>query len=261
MYSLTEMNLLIRQRRRVIMKTLPGIRIAAVTIVFLSCLFLSSGCSSLVSSTQIELAAIKTPTPSTAYYFLPLVKIHLIAERKKWDAECTSTISEVLTEADPRYMFTLWHEPNVFADDEVTITLGPNGLLGKVETTSEGKAGQVVLKLTELAEAVMKASAGVPTVRQPGKVAPFRYEAILDPDANEEVETFNNVLKTSYQCNIALKVDPPPIRLCRRGNGKGPCIGKVGEDPIVEKRDGIFYRPALPYKIALKPVGDTGILV
>ena len=192
------------------MKRLSRIRMATAASLFLSCFILLSGCGGIVSSRQMTTTStIMDPSPANAYYFLPLVKIRLIAEGESASAEqkiskeeesktatseaneadktttkstkdtsdttkitasgtipetrCTLTLKETLTEPDPRCMFSLSHLANIFADDQVTITMAANGLLAKVDTTSEGKAGQVVLKVAELAKEIMKASAGLPT--------------------------------------------------------------------------------------------------
>ena len=62
------------------MQRLSGV----IALMSLSCLTLSSGCAGIVSSKQMtrQTAPIPSPTPSNAYYFLPMVKIRLIAERK-----------------------------------------------------------------------------------------------------------------------------------------------------------------------------------
>jgi hypothetical protein len=83
----------------------------------------------------------------------------------------------------------------------------------------------------------------------------FHYERLLDPDAEKEVAEFQRAID-NYKCDIELKIEKSPMRLCRKGNVEKECVGTVGQDPTVEKRDGIFYRPALPYTIAFTPKKD-----
>ena len=222
-----------------------------------ACAILLGGCGGVLSSRHVTATStINDPFPANAYYFLPLVKVRLIAERKGAAGEqkvskeqeskaatsetteggkttkksttsttdttkittagatsgaaCTLAMKETLTEPDPRYMFSLSHLRDVFADDQVTISLAANGLLAKVETTSEGKAGEVVVKLAELAKESMKASAGLPAgvkTLGPGE-GPFRYEVILDPTDAKAVGALNKDLE-KQGCNLLVEVWQP----------------------------------------------------
>lgn len=257
------------------MKRLSSIRIGTSASLILACLILLSGCGGIVSSRQITtISTIMDPIPANAYYFLPLVKIHLIAEGNKATAAeqkrfmeqmakraadpsgttnsvatsetgCILTLKETLTEPDPRYMFSLSHLTNIFADDQVTITIAANGLLAHLKITSEGQAGQVLQKVVGLAGEIMKASVGLPTgdtiKRHKEEPFPFRYEAILDPTNAGEVETFNSYLK-ERSCNLLVEVKPPDPAL----------VAANQNDPINAVRNGIYYRPALPYVITFK---------
>ncbi len=273
------------------MRRLPRIGIALAGWLFAWPVLLG-GCGGVVASRHLTTASsVNDPSPATAYYFLPMVKVRLIAERKSAAGErkisrereskaattettegekttrksttttsetsktttagiatgraCTLTLQETLTEPDPRYLFTLSHLGDIFADDQVTITLAANGLLAKVETTSEGKAGQVVVKVAELAKEVMKASTGLPTGVKAldRKQGPFRYEAILDPTDAGAVEALNRDLDTRG-CNLVVDVRPPAFPPAGDALTPTPASG--------EARDGIYYRPALPYVISFR---------
>lgn len=288
------------------------LRTYIVLAVSLSACFVTlAGCSGIVSSKHVTTTStINNPSPANAYYFLPLVKVRLIAERKSaptkqkvsreqesktatgetteggktttkstkntsdsakvttagtiTETACTLTLKETLTEPDPRYMFSLSHLSDIFADDQVTITLSANGLLTKVETTSEGKAGQVLVKLAELAKEIMKASAGLPTdvrVLAFGK-EPFQYEVILDPTDAKAIETVNADLN-KRGCNLLVDVLPPAFPSATEVvqnaiQRPGPTGGKPNlDDPPTAMRTGIFYRPALPYIVSFKTKDES----
>jgi hypothetical protein len=252
-------------------------------------LLLLNGCGGIVLSRPMTAkSGLDFQAPANAYYFLPLVKIRLIAERRSppdqhkvlreqesraatsestqedgrtiktstkgtsdttkvatestgSGTDCTLTLKDTLTEPDSRYMFSLVHRRNLFADDQVAITIGANGLLVKVETTSEGKAGQVVLGLAELAKDLLKASAGLPT--DVGvfdlKKGPFQYELILDPTDATAVSSVNSDLDRRG-CNLLIDVQPPETAHVRT------------KPTPPTSRGGIYYRPALPYVITFK---------
>ena len=272
------------------MNRFSPIRLGPTSSLFLVCFILLAGCGGILSSRHMTTTSttIMHPSPANAYYFLPLVKIHLIAERKSASAQqtvsreqesstatsetteegkttkksssdtsdtrekapaqmiagrgCTLTLRETLTEPDSRYMFLLSHLTDIFADDKVTITMAANGLLAKVDTTSEGKAGEVVLKGAELATEIMKASIGLPAVKALAPTEmPFKYEVILDPTDAEAVTHFNTDLE-SQGCNLLVEVRAPEIA----------SAATKQNDPPNAARDGIFYRPALPYIITFK---------
>lgn len=232
-----------------------------------ACLVLLAGCGGVVSSRHVTTTStIKDPFPANAYYFLPLIKVRLIAEGTSAPTEraCTLTLKETLTEPDPRYMFSLSHLSDIFADDQVTITLAANGLLTKVETTSEGKAGQVLLKLAELAKEIMKASAGLPTdVKALDlKKEPFHYDVILDPTDAKAVGALNEDLN-KRGCNLLIDVRPPEFPSATgvaqsETQTPRPAGGTSNpNDPPTAVRNGIFYRPALPYIISFKTKDES----
>ncbi len=224
----------------------------ALVALLSACLLLLAGCGGVVSSSHMTTAStINNPFPANAYYFLPLVKVRLIAERTSASAPCTITLKDTLTEPDPRNMFSLSHLSNIFADDQVTITVAANGLLAKVETTSEGKAGQVLLKLAELAAEIMKASTGLPIAPAAPGLAPgerlFQYEVILDPTDKDAVSAVNTDLN-NRGCNLLIDVQSPKFPLATES--------AQNETPAAVRK-GILYRPALPYVISFKTKDES----
>jgi hypothetical protein len=246
------------------MKT-PVPTYSALAASLSACLVLQACHGGIVSSSHVTTTStINEPFPANAYYFLPLVKVRLIAERKSGTPGCTLKLKETLTEPDPRYMFSLSHLSDIFSDDQVTITLATNGLLTKVETTSEGKIGEVLVKLAELTTEIMKASAGLPTggaALRPTE-APLQYEMVLDPTDKDAVSAFNTDLN-NRGCNLQIDVRPPEfpsvIGSAKNESQQSRQAGATSNpnNPPAAVRNGIFYRPALPYIISFKTKDES----
>lgn len=259
---------------------------------------IGAGCSSIVQSTKLDVAEIKSPIEvnKAGYYFLPKIKVRIDGERKalvkdkettetvefEKDKEgkeinrkdqtksitksnnqlegevaqfpCTLTLKEVFAEPDPEYLFRLDHVRDFFADDKLTVTLNPNGLLAKVDISAEDKTGEFVTKIAELAKESAKAFAAVALTNDKAKAdpnSPFYFTVIVDPADPKEIERLNTKLDT---LNCDIHVDSVRDSLSKVGTDD-PKSNSLKSDPLtsaspkVTGGSGIYFRPALPYKL------------
>jgi hypothetical protein len=229
-------------------------------------------------------------TTDAGYYFLPLVKVRLTAQRgaprflidqapsqstvKKSqqagasDQEagasdkgrgpsetnesgkhattefCVIQLGEEITEPDPNFLFTLTPENSrfYFYDDDVTVSVTPNGLLSAINLTSTDQTGTVAVKVATLAKEIAKAASGLTgrDVEEEGKeerVArePFYFSQLVDPLNEKDLADFNAKLMAE-ECDLLVGIKPLASNL-------------TVIEPDVSKRAGVFHRPLLPYTL------------
>jgi hypothetical protein len=207
--------------------------LAGFSILFLAV----SGCATISSARVTKAGTLPDPIVATAgYYFLPKALLHLDGERKAGSSECTLILKDVVYAPDPRYLFGLRHLRNIFADDNVKVTLTPSGLLSKIEITTEDKTGQVIVKLAELAKELIKATftPGVPF----GAGLPFQVTFVIDPTVPADRDRVAESLR-SYDCHLEVALQ-----------AQDNVTYSPNKDP--ETRDGVFIRPALPYRFIIQ---------
>lgn len=166
---------------------------------------------------------------------------------------CTLAIKETFTEPDPKFLFSLDHLRDYFADDKVAVTLTANGLLAKIDISAEDKTGEFVTKLAELAKESAKAFAAV-SVQGEGEEGPppFYFSLVVDPADDVEVARVEQQLH-DLGCHIK-------VTSIRQNSGSSTQEKYLTPDPklLEGSRNGIFFRPALPYTLTFLWEGTRG---
>jgi hypothetical protein len=117
----------------------------------------------------------------------------------------------------------------VASEDTVNLTIDPDGLLKKIESSTEDKTGQIILKLIETAKEAAKAAA-----LAPAGVATQTGDYVFNP---EEVDAANARIRSDLGAGAPeIRIDPPvPHSL-----PDAKCDG-----------DGVCFRPLRPYVVTI----------
>jgi hypothetical protein len=130
---------------------------------------------------------------------------------------------------DSSQLYTLDYQRSALSEDTLTLTIDSDGLLKKIESSTEDKTGQIILKLIETAKEAAKAAAlavaGVATQTGDYVFAPENVDAInkrIKADLGEEAPQ--------------ITIDPPVLP----SPPTARCDG-----------DGVCFRPLRPYVVTV----------
>jgi hypothetical protein len=98
---------------------------------------------------------------------------------------------------DTNQAYCLNHKPSVWADDDLAVTLTPEGLLSRIAVSTQDRTADVVVQIAKAAAALAPGAVGEETVL---------YSAPLDLTDRQAVEAFNAVLAKQYT-GLKLAVD------------------------------------------------------
>lgn len=130
---------------------------------------------------------------------------------------------------------------NVFRDDNETITVGSNGLLGSAKVEATGRLGEVIVELARLAGSILgpSPSAVVYEAATPNKgtcpfsaSGPLAFKVVFDPA--KELDTVNRALTKCFPYKLEVM---KPVEKAK--------VTATSARPV----DGLVYRPMLPYVV------------
>lgn len=154
---------------------------------------------------------------------------------------CTLVLKETFVEPDPDYFYSLDHLRDYFADDKVTVTFNPNGLLTKIDISAEDKTGEFITKIAELAKESAKAFAALAPMAEQGP-PPFYFSLVVDPADEADIKRVNDQLN-DLTCPIAV-------------SSRSLYAGLTKVSPAqAGSRNGVYFRPALPYALTFESKG------
>ena len=164
--------------------------------------------------------------------------------------ELELTISTELI-PDPECFYTLMYEGSSWAHDNVTVTLSKEGLLQRVQVTTEDKTPEIVVKIAEIAKEIIKLTVlgpmPVPKVKAVPETPKRFVDAVFDP------------------CKLLKKGKPgegegetvyysPDIKIWLEGPAEPQSYSKS-----FANQKGVYYRPLLPYTLTVKQTGKEKI--
>lgn len=140
---------------------------------------------------------------------------------------------------DPNCQFLLDYHAVAMADDDVKVTIGSDGLLTKVDVTSEDKTAAIILKLVDIA----KEAAKISILAEGEKIV---YEAKFDPFDRLESARVKRDLR-AFNCSFEL------LRISgyEQDLSKTVVTRETGPDRI----HGIAFRPVFAYNLHLRNEG------
>jgi hypothetical protein len=158
--------------------------------------------------------------------------------------------------------FSLSYSPNKWFHDEITIQVGKDSLLDKVDISSEDRSPEIAKKLIELSTNVARSAAafnGAP----PSVTYETIFTATFDPTSTIELNRINNLLRNvdggpySVDTNCVSSPDftaassnYDPSEFC-----KEPIPDIDAPSTTVTELPGIVFRPALGYSLTLSRGG------
>ena len=212
----------------------------------LGLLFLTS-CSVLQSS-HIEKLPKDVLETSGGYYFLPMATLNFEIHEQRFKDNKNNKEERIYylkylsssLKPDPNHFYRIDYKRSAFAHDLVTVTLTAEGLLDKVEVTATDQSGALVVKLVDIAKAVVTTippSSGVPKAKA-GQLSLEEDIVIATVTINPIADCDNSPRSFFYgaSCNISASVF-------------GASKIKYKGTPECDK--GIYFRPVLPYEITL----------
>lgn len=209
------------------------------------------GCTGAVLQSSVNRAE-----PESIAYCLPKGLIHIQLKETT-----TSGVYELTVEPkivpDETKLYKLKYLPNSWADDTIDITVGDNGLLKSVATTTVDRTVDIIQKLTEIAKELAKAVTPIKGVR-PEEV---KFKAVLDVLIDPDEPIDGNITKVLGAAGIQLTIDPPPAKDAdgKLTDTQGSPEASPGEPAAASKppRASIYYRPLKQYKVTFTNTGAT----
>ncbi len=141
---------------------------------------------------------------------------------------------------DPNCQFLLDYHAVSTADDDVKVTIGSDGLLTKVDVTSEDKTAAIILKLVDIA----KEAAKISILAEGGTIV---YDATFDPFDRWESARVKKDLR-AFNCSYEL------LRISGNEQDLSKTVvnRETGFDRIIH---GIAFRPVFSYNLHLRNDG------
>lgn len=192
-------------------------RILAVGLLF------AAGCS-LLTSDHLPQGS-PSGTTTAAYYFLPKAMLH-VQLKKAGDAYQLKYLDpEIVPDNSRLYRFD--YHASALSEDTLNVQIGPNGLLKKIDSSTEDKSGQIILKLAEIAKEAAKAA-----IAFPGGVGAGEADFIFSP---EDVQQINQRIKVIAPGGPQMVIDPPVL--------------SQSSSIETDHRDGVCFRPKLAHTL------------
>jgi hypothetical protein len=167
------------------------------------------------------------------YYFLPktLLHVRILATDSDvavdyFDEGKTVALERSLV-PDTDQFYTLDYHRSALSEDALNISVGTNGLLKKVESSTEDKSGAIIIKMVEIAKEVAKAAS------MPAGTATKVGDYVFDP---EDVDALNARLRNDFGSG-AIRIDITP-RVTKSDTSRA-CD------------DGLCFRPLRPYVVTI----------
>lgn len=198
--------------------------------LFIVCMaaFLAS-CSSVQS--------IKDPGPKDLdglVYYLPMKDVILTVTVGDTNQPTTAAISTTSAYADRSHRYVLRQKNAMFADNDLNVGIGVNGLLSSAKAESTSRVSDVFKNLGDL----------VGTVSTKSNVPPPPKEC--SKGVHTFVFTLSALKAGETQCGVT--VSAKRYDRIDQQNNKDPGASKDSE----EKYSGIFYKQAIPYLVTAK---------
>lgn len=145
---------------------------------------------------------------------------------------------------DANRQFLLDYHAVATADDDVKVSIGSDGLLTKIDVTSEDKTAAIILKLVDIA----KEAAKIAILSEGGTTV---YEATFDPFDRLESSKVNRDL-AAFNCSYKL------LRIS--GNERDVSKTVATRETEFDRIDGIAFRPVFAYSLHLENDGTPASL-
>jgi hypothetical protein len=163
-------------------KTLRFVKMNILLVILLvSFPYCLNGCT---GKAVIQSSARNQPEPNAIGYNLPKGLIKLSINEKEGNYEITYTVNFV---PDENYLYTLAYLPKATTDDTINITVGANGLLQSITTTTIDRIPEIVQKIAELVPTALKSF--IPSAKVSELKLKIKHlDVIFDPDDMEAVK-------------------------------------------------------------------------
>jgi hypothetical protein len=202
-----------------------------------------------IPSTVVKAPKPKKPSADSGASPTPAIfnTVDLNADNETTTSETkihTLTLVGVNYTPDPNHQFLLDYHAASTADDDVKVSIGSDGLLTKIDVTSEDKTAAIILKLVDIA----KEAAKIAILSEGGATV---YEATFDPfDPLESAKVSNDL--GAFNCSYKL------LRIS--GNERDVSKRVVTRETEVDRINGIAFRPVFAYSLHLKNDGAPASL-
>lgn len=214
------------------------------TIIVLVAVLLLAGCSSVIITSDHIPPDTTMHSTSGAYYFLPKATLRVRLEQAGQDCQLTFDEQkgvQIVPDEDHLYIFD--YNRSSLSNDTLTVQIGTNGLLQKIESSAEDKTGDIILKLVELGKEAFKAAAVV------GGVGKTGADFVFSPEDFETVNT--KILAINSNCP-QIKIDPPVVKSTSEGR-------IAASQKAVCAQEGVCFRPLLAHTLSFVLKDDTPI--
>lgn len=192
-----------------------------------------SGCS-MVSTELLD--STDTIREGSVAYALPMTLLKLVVfhypESDAYDIapfegfDCTSSAdiicSQVLKVPDPNHRYLVRYEGSILSDDELTLSVGPDGYISNIKAKAIDRTGDILVAVSEIATGAYKKQTSL-SDRHQGEPE-LETTILVDPNSSHSLALANRQL-SHYDLSIA-------------------CAGACGEPaaPVAGERDEVFFR-------------------
>lgn len=212
-----------------------------------------SACANVYSSKDLKSTSADT---NGLTYALPTTWLEIKARRGK-DSAGGGMVIDFSTHAYPdgSHIYSLDHVASAFAHDQITIEVGEDQLLKKVDTTTEDVTDQIIIGLAKAVSGV--ASFSLPPVGIKARGVEYACSAPPDPPWSVIIDPFNDKTWPRWLNKGCLTLTPIT-----------QSVAPATDETRAAERctHGICHRAPIPYRIAidLGPAGThefvTGLL-
>jgi hypothetical protein len=150
---------------------------------------------------------------------------------------------------DPNFQFVLDYHGAATAEDDVKVTIGSDGLLTKIDVTSEDKTAAIILKLVDIAKEVAKIS--TLSEGETTSTTIVVYDATFDPFDPVESAKVKNDLR-AFHCSYKI------LRIS--GNEADVSKTVVTRETETHRINGVAFRPVFAYNLHLQNDGTPALL-
>jgi hypothetical protein len=213
-------------------------------VVVILCLSVCS-CAVFKSKTAnlAQTAPAHATTPGTLAYFLPTGRVHLhISEFKSGNLTITPSTIYI---ADPTKACFFRYRQSVLSDDQIKVTLTDEGLLSSVTSTTTDATPQIFQNLGELAANTLKIVAKA--VGAGAEETQLEIDEVINPLNTADVAQLNHQLNW-IGLNLIVTADIPGAAGATLNTSQSWGLAETGSTGGIQ-REGIFYRPVLPYRL------------
>lgn len=230
-----------------------------VSLAAIAALLLLTCCTSnsLVESVHIQGgdAAVQTGQ----HYFLPksVIKVSVWGvspKNGKWRTDEEKASSFAVIEGDPvvvpdtRYLMRIDNKFSSSSSDIVQIDTDANGLLTKVDASSDDQTGKIFVNLAKIAKGILQVGAafGAGAKAETGGVL-RRDTLVIDPLSDEGRAAFARI-RDDYGVHLAIR----PLSNCP---DVVPLTAQTCAFTETCRRQGVCFRPQLPYVLVIDKAG------